>query len=186
MRAKTTLSRETAKGSELAGWANCGYCATHSRWYWGLKLYLLTTPEGMPVTWCLADPKLGEREVAAELLGHARDQAAVREGTVVLYRQGPVRRRVGALCRRPDRAAAGPPGPQGREASPRQPRRHAAVDRSGHRHRQRSTQPERPPPPHPSRVYARIAQRLLALAATIWHNWKINAPVKRSLIAYDH
>ena len=52
-------SRETVRRSELAGWANYGYCAAHSRWYWGLKLYLLTTAEGMPVTWCLADPKLG-------------------------------------------------------------------------------------------------------------------------------
>ncbi|HEY2222748.1 MAG TPA: IS982 family transposase, partial [Actinomycetospora sp.] len=35
-------------------------------------------------------------------------------------------------------------------------------------------------------VYARVAARLLTLAATIWHNWQINAPSKRSLIAYDH
>jgi hypothetical protein len=35
-------------------------------------------------------------------------------------------------------------------------------------------------------VYTRIAQRLLALTAAIWHNWTIGAPVKRSLIAYDH
>ena len=35
-------------------------------------------------------------------------------------------------------------------------------------------------------VFARVAQRLLALAAAIWHNWRINAPDKRSLIAYDH
>ena len=34
-------------------------------------------------------------------------------------------------------------------------------------------------------VYARVAARLLALAAAIWHNWRIGAPVKRSLIAYD-
>ena len=34
----------------------------------GLKLYLLATPEGMPVAWCLADPKLSEHEGAAELL----------------------------------------------------------------------------------------------------------------------
>lgn len=38
----------------------------------------------------------------------------------------------------------------------------------------------------PAGVYVRIAQRLLALAPVIWHNWTINAPVKRSLIAYDH
>ena len=31
-----------------------------------------------------------------------------------------------------------------------------------------------------------IVQRLLALNATIWHNWQIGAPVKRSVIAYDH
>ncbi len=35
-------------------------------------------------------------------------------------------------------------------------------------------------------VYARVGARLLALAAAIWHNWHIGAPVKRSLIAYDH
>lgn len=57
-------SRETVKRSEVAGWAGYGYCAAHSRWYWGLKLYLITTCEGMPVVWCLADPKLGEREFA--------------------------------------------------------------------------------------------------------------------------
>jgi hypothetical protein len=35
-------------------------------------------------------------------------------------------------------------------------------------------------------VYTRVAARLLALAAAIWHNWHNDAPVKRSLIAYDH
>jgi hypothetical protein len=29
-------------------------------------------------------------------------------------------------------------------------------------------------------------QCLLPLNAAIWHNWQIGAPVKRSLIAYDH
>src|SRR5262249_53673039 len=50
----------------------------------GLKLYLLTTAEGMPVAWCLADPKIGEREVAADLLGHARDIGALRDAMIVL------------------------------------------------------------------------------------------------------
>ncbi|HEY2764771.1 MAG TPA: IS982 family transposase, partial [Pseudonocardiaceae bacterium] len=35
-------------------------------------------------------------------------------------------------------------------------------------------------------IIARVAQRVLALAAAIWHNWATNAPVKRSLIPYDH
>jgi hypothetical protein len=38
----------------------------------------------------------------------------------------------------------------------------------------------------PAGVFARVAQRLLALAAAIWHNWRINAEDKRSLIPYDH
>ncbi|NBM21186.1 IS982 family transposase, partial [Streptomyces sp. GC420] len=32
----------------------------------------------------------------------------------------------------------------------------------------------------------RVAQRVLALAAAIWHNHKTGQPVMRSLIAYDH
>jgi hypothetical protein len=38
----------------------------------------------------------------------------------------------------------------------------------------------------PAGLYARIAQRLLAMAAAIWHNWATSQPIKRSLIAYDH
>ena len=33
---------------------------------------------------------------------------------------------------------------------------------------------------------ARIAQRLLAMAVCIWHNWATAGPVKRSLTAYDN
>jgi len=61
-------SRQTAKRSELWGLADYGWCVSHSRWYWGLKLYVLAAPDGMPINWCLATPKLGEREVAAALL----------------------------------------------------------------------------------------------------------------------
>lgn len=35
-------------------------------------------------------------------------------------------------------------------------------------------------------VCARIAQRVLALTAAIWHNSHIGATIHRSLIAYDH
>ena len=35
-------------------------------------------------------------------------------------------------------------------------------------------------------VGTRVAQRLLALAAAVWHNWITDAPNKRSLTAYDH
>ncbi|HEY5320780.1 MAG TPA: IS982 family transposase, partial [Galbitalea sp.] len=35
-------------------------------------------------------------------------------------------------------------------------------------------------------IYARVASKLLALSAAIWHNWATGAPRKRSLTAYDH
>jgi hypothetical protein len=38
----------------------------------------------------------------------------------------------------------------------------------------------------PAGVFTRVAQRLLALATAIWHNWATGATSKRSLIAYDH
>jgi hypothetical protein len=58
-------SRERVKRSDLARDAGYGYCASHSRFLWGFRLYLLATPDGMPVIWGLANPKLGEREVNA-------------------------------------------------------------------------------------------------------------------------
>lgn len=42
----------------------------------------------MPIVWCLADPKIGEREVAAELLGHARDLATLPCNVVVIGDKG--------------------------------------------------------------------------------------------------
>ncbi len=81
-------SRETVKRSELAGWAGYGYCAAHSRWYWGLKLYVITTPDGMPVAWCLASPAMGEREVAADLLAHAARTAVLRPGLTLIGDKG--------------------------------------------------------------------------------------------------
>jgi hypothetical protein len=38
----------------------------------------------------------------------------------------------------------------------------------------------------PARVFTRIAQRLLAMAACIWHNWPATTTGQRSLTAHDH
>ncbi|SCF94779.1 Transposase DDE domain-containing protein [Streptomyces sp. MnatMP-M17] len=38
----------------------------------------------------------------------------------------------------------------------------------------------------PAGVFARTGQRLLVLAAGIWHNWTTGAKTKRSLIGYNH
>jgi len=178
-------SRQTVKRSEMAGWATYGYCASHSRWYWGLKLYLVTTLDGMPITWCLADPKLGEREVAAELLSHAHDRGILAETIVLLGDKGFAgadferhTRSLGIRFVRPDRRDEA--HRHGNLAPVRQ-RIESIIDTfkgqlSLEHHGGRT----------PTGVFVRVAQRVLALAAAIWHNWLIDAPVKRSLIAYDH
>ncbi len=65
-------SRETQKRSGLAGRAQYGWCASHSRWFWGLRLHLVATPSGLPVAFALADAKADEREVCADMIDAAR------------------------------------------------------------------------------------------------------------------
>ena len=69
-------SRETVKRSALAEVAGYGYCAAHSRWFWGLRLHLLAAPDGTPWALTLADPRRDEREVGLELLGRCSCRGA--------------------------------------------------------------------------------------------------------------
>ena len=55
-------SPETTKRSELAGWAAYGSCASHSRWFWGLRLQLVCTLQGLPVGFALAGANADERQ----------------------------------------------------------------------------------------------------------------------------
>jgi hypothetical protein len=177
-------SRETVKRSDLAGHADYGYCRSHSRFFWGFRLYLLTTAEGMPISWCLASPKLGEREVMTALL--ERDHHLVRAGQVILADKGFAGKefeaflteRLGVHLVRPDRKDE--PVRHGRLARVRQ-WIEAVFD---------SLKGQLSLEQHGGRtlagVFARTGQRLLALAAVIWHNWTTGAKTKRSLIAYDH
>ena len=61
-------SRETVRRSALAGLGGYGYCRSHSRWFWGFRLYLLCAPDGLPIGFELAAANAPERAVAAELL----------------------------------------------------------------------------------------------------------------------
>jgi hypothetical protein len=69
-------SRETVKrgGSScladaIADAADYGYCASHSRWFWGFRLHTLMAPDGTPRAMALTSPREGEREVCLRLLG---------------------------------------------------------------------------------------------------------------------
>jgi hypothetical protein len=61
-------SRETARRSELAGQAGYGWCGSHSRRFWGFRLYLLCAPDGMPIAFELVAANVGERVAATEML----------------------------------------------------------------------------------------------------------------------
>src|ERR1017187_2315935 len=61
-------SRETVKRSDLAGWAEYGYCASHSRFFWGLRLHLVATLHGLPVGYALTGAKADERQVLLGIL----------------------------------------------------------------------------------------------------------------------
>ncbi|MFI2207264.1 transposase [Streptomyces sp. NPDC020192] len=82
------MSRPTVKRSDMAGWAGYGYCASHSRFFWGLRLYLVCTPAGMPITWALANPKIDEREVLASMLDCEPHLATDRPGLLVIADKG--------------------------------------------------------------------------------------------------
>jgi hypothetical protein len=64
-------SVETTRRSALADAADYGYCASHSRFFWGFRLHGLFAPDGTPRAFALASPKRDEREVGIELLERA-------------------------------------------------------------------------------------------------------------------
>jgi len=61
-------SRETTKRSDLAGWAEYGYCASHSRFFWGLRLHLVCALSGLPVAFALTGAKADERDILLGML----------------------------------------------------------------------------------------------------------------------
>lgn len=60
------------------------------------------------------------------------------------------------------------------------------VDWDGHSWPRSSDRLERHQGGTPGGVIVRVLQRVLALAAGIWHNEHTGQPVMRSLTAYDH
>jgi DDE family transposase len=77
-------SRETARRSDAAGWAEYGYCASHSRYLWGLRLHLVCTLAGLPVLFALAGAKADEREILLGMLEAGQDVAEDHPGQVLI------------------------------------------------------------------------------------------------------
>ncbi len=77
-------SRETVLRSALGDAADYGYCASHSRYFWGFRLHALCAADGTPRAVALASPKRDEREVGLELLSRCER----RGGEILLSDKG--------------------------------------------------------------------------------------------------
>lgn len=181
-------SRETAKRSELAGWAEYGYCASHTRYFWGLRLHLVCTLHGLPLGWALVGAKTDERDVLEDLLATtpALARPEGRRRTVIAdkaYYGKQFEARLdqaGIDLLRPARKGEKP------QANARFFRPLRQVIESVNDTFKGQLDLELPGGRTRAGVCVRIAQRVLALVAAIWHNDHAGAPILRSLIAYDH
>ena len=172
-------SRETTRRSEFAGIATYGYCRSHSRYFWGFRLFLLCSADGTPIAFELAPANAPEREVAREML----ERVSLAGHTVIAdkgfagveFEQWMADR--GATFLRPDRKDEEPRfGSLGRirqwiESVFWTCKGQLGLERHGAR-----TLPG---------LCARVGIRLLALAAGLWHNWEIGEP-GRHFTAYAH
>ena len=151
-------SRETAQRSDLAGWAEYGYCASHSRFFWGLRLHLVCTLSGLPVAFALAGAKADEREV---LLGMF--EAALADADLELLR------------------------PARKGEKPRPGHRYFKPFRQVIESINNTLMTQLDLEHHGGRTIAgiasRVLQRILALTAAIWHNDQLGQPTLRSLTA---
>jgi hypothetical protein len=180
-------SRETVTRSDVAGWAQYGYCASHSRYFWGLRLHLVCTLHGLPVMFAVAGAKADEREVLLGMLEIDALLVHARPGQTVIGDKNYFGREfetslaeAGIDLLRPARKGE-PPRPGAHFFKPLRQVIESINDtfkgqldleqHGGHT---------------PLGVLVRIFQRVLALTATIWHNDHIGAPIARCLTPYDH
>lgn len=67
-------SIETTRRSQLADAADYGYCASHSRYFWGFRLHALFALDGTPRALALTSPKASERDVCLAMLARIERQ----------------------------------------------------------------------------------------------------------------
>jgi hypothetical protein len=148
-------SRETVHRSELAGWAEYGYCASHSRYFWGLRLHLIATLHGLPVGFALtvwgsrtSRTPLSSGDRRPSVVGHDRRRvaaaavSALPAGAEADLAAGPP---VVHQRHRTARAAA-----RGRRAPPHQPKTTPGLGRSGRVRRPRPAATPSTAPPSPA------------------------------------
>jgi hypothetical protein len=163
-------SVETTRRSQLADLCGYGYCKSHSRWFWGMRLHLACAPDGTPRAAALVAADRPEREIALTLLPRA-----LAGGETIVCDKGYAGREfasavseLGGIVVRPPRANEPQIGP------PLAPIRQRIESvfwtckdlLSLERHGART----------PHNLFARVAVRLLTLAACISLNHQLGRP----------
>ena len=180
-------SREAVHRSELAGWAEYGYCASHSRYFWGLRLHLLATLHGLPVGFALTGAKADERTVLLDILHTNPALSAGRAGQILLGDKNyfgaefeTTLTEAGLTLLRParkgeaDRAGARFFKPLRQTIESIFDTYKGQLDLEHHGGKTLTG------------VLVRVLQRILALTTAIWHNDRTGQPINRSSLAYDH
>jgi hypothetical protein len=180
-------SRQTAKRSDLAGWAEYGYCASHSRYFWGLRLHLVCTLQGLPVAFALTGAKADEREVLTAMFTAEPELVTTRPGQTLIGDKNyfgtvfeTTMAGAGITLLRPARKGE-PPRAGAHLFKPLRQIIESVNDTF-----KGQLDLERHGGHTPGGVIVRVLQRILALTAAIWHNDRTGQPVMRSLAAYDH
>ena len=170
-------SLETARRSRLAEVCGYGYSRSHSRYFWGMRLHLACAPDGTPRAAALVAADRGEREVALKILPQA-----LRGGETIVCDKGYAGHEfastlaaLGASVVRPARRNE---PDHGIHLAPIRQRIetvfHTCKDLlSLERHEART----------PRNLFARIATRLLTLAACISLNHELGRP-SRAIVNY--
>jgi len=170
----------TVNRSELAPWCGFGYCAAHSRFYWGMRLVLWCGPDGCVRDFDLVPANAPEREAVLELL--ERQPPA---GQLVIADKGfaggdfeQAVSELGALLLRPSRADE-----PHRKAPPigKIRQRIESIVNS----LKEQLRLEEHLAKTPAGLVCRVAARILALTAAIHLNWQLRRP-PRALTAYGH
>ena len=163
-------SLDTTRRSDLAEICGYGYCKSHSRWFWGMRLHLVCALDGTPRAATLVAADRPEREVALPLLARA-----LRGGETIVCDKGYAGREFEQAVRELGGVIVRP----ARKDEPNSPVRLASIrqriesvflsckDLLGlERHGARTAQ----------NLRARIATRLLALAACVHLNHQLGHP----------
>lgn len=166
-------SVETARRSELGVACAHHYSRSHSRWFWGMRLHLAAAPDGTPRAAILASADQKEREVALRLLPlalHGGEAIVCDKGYAGADFEREVAERFGAKVLRPARKTEPDNGLHLSQVRQRiESIFWTLKDRLGlERHRARTLHGLR----------ARIAPKLLALAAGVWLNHHLGRPTR--------